>query len=274
MSADTPGAGEPSAESSGGGTHVLERGLAVLSTLARARRPMGLVEVARETGLSKSTVHRYATSLQGMGFVEQDAETRKYRLGPAAMTLGVAAVGSLEVSRVGGPTLQALADETNHTASLAILDGADIIYVDRRRPARAGFRIELNVQVGTRLPAYCTSMGKVLLAHRDPATVRAILDRVDLVRRGPGTITAREQLVAALAEVRATGLAINDEELASGLRSLAVPVRDHTGTVVAAVGTAVHLSGWNATLDAVVARLEPALRRSAGEISQRLGWLG
>ncbi len=253
---------------------MLERGLAVLSTLARARRPMGLVEVARETGLSKSTVHRYATSLQGMGFVEQDAETRKYRLGPAAMTLGVAAVGSLEVSRVGGPTLQALADETNHTASLAILDGADIIYVDRRRPARAGFRIELNVQVGTRLPAYCTSMGKVLLAHRDPATVRAILDRVDLVRRGPGTITAREQLVAALAEVRATGLAINDEELASGLRSLAVPVRDHTGTVVAAVGTAVHLSGWNATLDAVVARLEPALRRSAGEISQRLGWLG
>ncbi|MDH2416303.1 IclR family transcriptional regulator [Nocardioides sp. CER19] len=276
MAAPAPPAGaEPvPTETSGSGTQALERGLSILSTLAQGRRALGLVEIARGAELSKSTCHRYVTSLLGLGYLEQDPETRKYRLGPAAMTLGVAAVSSLEITRVAGQVLQALADETNHTASLTILDGADIIYVDRRRPTRAGFRIELNVQVGTRLPAYCTSMGKVLLAYRDPASVRAILDRIDLVRRGPKTITAREQLLAGLAEVRRTGLAVNDEELASGLRSLAVPVRDHTGTVVAAVGMSVHLSAWNATVDAVVSRLEPPLYRAAQEISQRMGYLG
>ncbi len=108
--------------------------------------------------------------------------------------------------------------------------------------------------------------------HRQVIDRESVLD-LALSRSTIATLDEHRR-EAKLAEVRATGLAINDEELASGLRSLAVPVRDHTGTVVAAVGTAVHLSGWNATLDAVVARLEPALRRSAGEISQRLGWLG
>lgn len=255
------------------GAQGLERGLSILTALAQQRRPLGLVEIARCADLSKSTCHRYVASLVALGYLEQDAETRKYQLGPAAIGLGVAAVSSLELTRVAGRSLQALADETNHTVSLAVLDGADIVYVDRHRPSQAGFRIELNVQVGTRLPAYCTSMGKALLAYRDPATVRDTIDRIDLARRGPKTITAREQLTAALAEVQRTGLAINDEELASGLRSLAVPVRDRTGAVVAAVGIAVHLSAWNATVDAIVARLEPPLRKCAQEISQRLGYL-
>jgi IclR family pca regulon transcriptional regulator len=255
------------------GAQGLERGLSILTALAQERRPLGLVDIARYAELSKSTCHRYVASLVALGFLEQDDETRKYQLGPAAIGLGVAAVSSLELTRAAGRTLQALADETNHTVSLAILDGADIVYVDRRRPARAGFRIELNVQVGTRLPAYCTSMGKALLAYRDPAAVRTVVDRIDLARRGPKTITAREQLTAALADVQRTGLAVNDEELASGLRSLAVPVRDRTGTVVAAVGISVHLSAWNATVDAIVARLEAPLRRSALEISNRMGYL-
>lgn len=262
------------AEAGGPSTQALERGLSILSALTRERRPLGLVEIARATGLSKSTAHRYVATLVNLGYLEQDVETRRYHLGPASMGLGVAAVSSLEVTQAAGRSLQLLADETNHTVSMAILDGADIVYVDRRRPARAGFRIELNIQVGTRLPAYCTAMGKVLLAHRDPASLRAVLDRVDLARRGPKTITAREQLTTTLAEVALTGLAVNDEELASGLRSLAVPVRDRTGTVVAAVGTAVHLSAWNATVEAVVARLETPLRRTAREISHRMGYLG
>jgi len=261
------------AEPSGAGAQGLERGLAVLTTLAEQRRPLGLVEIARAAGLSKSTCHRYVASLVALGYLEQDTDTRKYALGPAAITLGVAAVGSLELTRVAGRPLQTLADEANHTASLTILDGPDIVYVDRRRPVRAGFRIELNVQVGTRLPAYCTSMGKVLLAYRDPDAVRSVVDRIDLARRGPKTITDREQLRAALDETRRTGLATNDEELASGLRSVAAPVRDRTGAVVAAVGVSVHLSAWNATLEAVVARLEPPLRRCAVELSHRLGHL-
>ncbi len=262
-----PGSADPSSARA----HPLERGLSLLTALASARGSLGLVELARASGLSKSTCHRYVASLVSLGYLELDERTRKYVFGPAAMRLGTAAMGSLEVTRVAVRTMQALADETNHTVSLAILDGADIVYVERRRPSRAGFRIELNVQIGTRLPAYCTAMGKVLLAHRDPATVRLLLDRIDLARRGPRTITAREQLRHELAAVAENGYAVNDEELAAGLRSVAVPVYDYRGNVCAAMGIAVHLSAWNATADAVVARLEPPLRRAANEVSRRMG---
>jgi IclR family pca regulon transcriptional regulator len=266
-----PAAAAP--RSSGSSTQALERGLSILSTLAARRQPLGLVELARAVELSKSTCHRYVTNLVELGFLEQEADTRKYQLGHQALALGFAAISSLELAKVAGRPLQNLADETNYTVNMAVLDGGDIVYIDRRRPARSGFRIELNVQVGARLPAYCTSMGKVLLAHRDPAGLRAILDRTDLARRGPKTITAREQLTSTLARVAASGIAVNDEELAPGLRSLAAPVRDRTGQVVAAVNIAVHLSSWNATMDAVVGRLESPLRRTTQEISQRLGCL-
>lgn len=267
-----PAAPAPDAPS-GSGAQSLERGLSILSALAARREPLGLVEIAREVGLSKSTCHRYVASLLALGFLEVAPDERRYQLGPQALSLGFAAVTSLEISQVASRLLQALADETNYTVNMAVLDGADIVYVDRHRPVRAGFRIELNVQVGARLPAYCTSMGKVLLAYRDPVTVRAILDRTDLARRGPHTITAREQLMSTLDGVAAAGLAVNDEELAPGLRSIAAPVRDRDGHVVAAVNIAVHLSAWNASMDAVVARLEEPLRRTTHQISQRLGYL-
>ncbi|CAO5178968.1 IclR family transcriptional regulator, pca regulon regulatory protein [Frankia sp. AiPs1] len=252
---------------------ALERGLSVLSALGAQRASLGLVEISRLVGLSKSTCHRYMATLLALGFVEQDADTRRYALGPQALQLGFAALSSLELSKVAAKPLQALADETGHTANMAVLDGADIVYIERRRPARAALRIELNLQVGARLPAYCTSMGKVLLAHRDPTVVRPILDRTDLVRRGPKTVTAREQLTTVLAAVAAGGLAVNDEELAPGLRSIAAPVRDRSGQVVAAVNLSVHLGAWNASMETVVSRLEGPLRRTAAEISSRLGHL-
>lgn len=115
-------------------------------------------------------------------------------------------------------------------------------------------------------------MGKVLLAHRDPATTRTILDRTDLARRGPKSITAREQLISALTAVAQQGYGVSDEELAPGLRSIAAPVRDRTRQVVAAVNVAVHLGAWNASMDAVVVRLEDPLRRAASDISHRLGY--
>ena len=178
----------------------------------------------------------------------------------------------MELTRVAGALMQTLADTTGYTVSMAVLDGADIVYVDRRRCGHAAYRMELNLQVGSRLPAYCTSLGKVLLASRDRANLKQILDRTDLARRGPKTITAREQLVSTLSRVRQTGLATNDEELAPGLRSVAAPVTDRTGTVGAAVSIVVPWTTWNASMDAVVSRLEVPLRRTTGEISHRLGY--
>jgi IclR family pca regulon transcriptional regulator len=250
----------------------LQRVLLVLSSFSAENSTMGIAALARCVNLSKSTVHRYASSLTQLGYLQQDPETKEYALGPRAVDLGFAAITSMELTRTAARPLQALADETGYTVSMAILDGGDIVYVDRHRSARAGFRIELNLQVGSRLPAYCTAMGKVLLAHKDAVALRAILDRTDLARRGPKTVTAREQLMSSLARTQTSGIAFNDEELAPGLRSLAAPVRDRSGAVVAAVNIAVHLSAWNASMEAVAARLETPLRRTTADISARLGY--
>jgi IclR family pca regulon transcriptional regulator len=211
-------------------------------------------------------------TLAKLGYVQQDPETKRYSLGPRVVDLGFAAINSMEITRVAAGYLQALSDETGYTVSMAVLDGPDIVYVDRRRSGRASsFAMGLHLHVGSRLPAYCTSMGKVLLAHCEPAELRSLLDRTDLARRGPKTITAREQLMAALARVRHSGIAVNDEELAAGLRSVAAPVRDRTGRVVAAVNIAIHLTVWNASVESVVSRLEGPLRHTVAEISERLG---
>ena len=273
-----PGAASRSADEpqqgadTGTTNQALERGLSLLSALAARRQPLGVVELGREVGLSKSTCHRYLATLVALGFVDQNSETRRYSLGPRSIDLGHAAISSLDLTRTAAKPLQALADETGYTSNMAILDGPDIVYVDRRRPTRAASRVELNTQIGSRLPAYCTSMGKVLLAYRDPATIRAILDRTDLTRRGPRTITAREQLTSALRRVVAQGYAVTDEELGPGLRSVAAPVRDRTGQVVAAINIALHMGTWNASMDAVVGPHKDPLIRAANDISQRLGF--
>lgn len=251
----------------------LERGLLILSAFAEGGPVLGIADLARAVDLNRSTTYRYVATLAKLGYVQQDAESRKYSLGPRVIDLGFAALASMEVTRVALRYLQALSDETGYAASMAVLDGQDIVYVERCRSRRtAGLAMDLNLHVGSRLPAYCTSMGKVLLAHREPAALRALLDRTDLARRGPKTITVREQLNSALARVRQTGIAISDEELAPGLRSIAAPVRDRTGQVVAAINVAVHLTTWTASVESVVGRLEGPLRRTAAEISARLGF--
>ncbi|MFD0663610.1 IclR family transcriptional regulator [Thermocatellispora tengchongensis] len=251
----------------------LERGLRILSAFTGDRSVLGIADLARAAGLNKSTTHRYVATLTALEFLEQDPETRKYSLGPRAVDLGFAAIDSMELTRVTGPLLQALAAETGFTVSMAVCDGPDIVYVDRRRSGRrSALAMDLNLHVGSRLPAYCTSMGKALLAYKDPAALRQILDHTDMARRGPKTITNREQLLAALARVRQSGVAVNDEELAPGLRSLAAPVRDRSGGVVAAINIAVYLTPAPATVEALSGRLEGPLRRTAAEISRRLGY--
>lgn len=251
----------------------LERGLRILSAFTGDRSVLGIADLSRAAGLNKSTTHRYVATLTKLEYLQQDPETKKYFLGSRAVNLGFAAIDSMEVTNVAGPLLQVLADETGYTASMGLSDGPDVVYVDRRRSGRrSALTMDLNLNVGSRLPAYCTSMGKVLLAHKDAASLRQILDRTDMARRGPKTITNREQLTAALARVRQSGVAVNDEELAPGLRSFAAPVRDRSGGVVAAVNVAVHLTVAPATVEALAGRVEPPLRRTAAEISKRLGY--
>jgi IclR family pca regulon transcriptional regulator len=249
----------------------LERGLAILSTFTATRPLLGVTELAREVGLSRSSAHRYIATLAKLGYLEQEASTRRYRLGPRVVDLGFSAINSMELRQLAAPDLQALSDSTGRTVNMAVLDGADIVYIERCRSASQGQReIDLNLHVGSRLPAYCTSMGKVLLAGLPDGELDARIDRIDFQRRGPNTITARSALRKELALVRERGLAVNNEELAHGLRSIAAPLRGQGGEVVAAINLAAHRS--LVSMEDLTVRLAPALQATARGISTRIGF--
>jgi IclR family pca regulon transcriptional regulator len=254
----------------GAHSQSLERGLSILSSFKSARPLLGVSELAREIGLSRSTTHRYVATLAALGYLEQDQLTRRYRLGPRVLDLGFSAINSMELREISVPHLQRLSDETGHTVNMAILDGADVVYVERCRSSRQGQReIDLNLHVGSRLPAYCTSLGKVLLAYLSDEDRDAVLDGVELTQRGPNTLTSRKALEQELGQVRNRGLAVNNEELAFGLRSIAAPVRGHSGEAAAAINLAVHRS-W-VSIEDLVKRFGPPLKQTAADISARAG---
>jgi IclR family pca regulon transcriptional regulator len=249
----------------------LERGLAILSSFRTDRALLGISDLGRDLGLSRSTTHRYVATLAALGYLQQDTATKKYRLGPRVLDLGFSAINSMELREVAAPHLRDLSDATGFTVNMAILDDLDIVYVDRCRSSQARQReIDLNLHIGSRLPAYCTSLGKVLFAYLTPVEQRARLARTTFTRRGPNTLTTRSAFTSELRRIREQGFAINNEELAYGLRSIAAPVLTHDGSAPAAINLAIHSTMLSVT--ELVARWSPALRQTAAEISERLGY--
>jgi IclR family pca regulon transcriptional regulator len=204
-----------------------------------------------------------------MRYLVQDKATRKYRLGVRVLDLGLAALNSMELRDVALPFMEQLCEQSGHTVNMAVLDGSDIVYIERVR-SRSG--IDLHLYVGSRLPSYCTSMGKVLLAFLPEAELLRIIDGIEFLPRGPRTITSRRELLANLEEVRRLGVAVNDEELARGLRSIAAPVFGQHGSVVAAVNMAVH--AMTHSFDEVMQKLAPLLLDATSQISEHLGYRG
>jgi IclR family transcriptional regulator, pca regulon regulatory protein len=254
-----------------GFSQSLERGLAILASFRSERPLLGVSELGRGVGLSRSTTHRYVATLVALGYLQQDPVSRKYRLGSRVLDLGFSAINSMELREVAGPHLRELSDATGYTANMAILDELDIVYVDRCRSAQPRQReIDLNLHVGARLPAYCTSLGKVLLAQLPEGERAARVERIDFQRRGPNTITSRAALTAELVRVRRQGYAVNNEELAYGLRSIAAPVLQHDSSAAGAINLAVHSSMVSS--ETLGESFGPILMRTAADISARLGF--
>ena len=259
----------PPADSGAGFSQSLERGLAVLSSFSPERPELGISELARMLSLTRSTTHRYVSTLAALGYLHQDDATRKYRLGPRVLDLGFAVLGSLELREIAAPHLRRLAEITGHTANLAIRDDTDAILIDRvrGRPCRY-HHFEFSLHIGSRLPLYCSATGKTLLAFLPRQDLDRLLDRIDLTQRGPRTLTDRSALLAELEQVRRTGIAINDEELDNALRSIAAPVRSRSGSVVAAINLAIPWSP--APMSELVSVLGPAVQGAARQIAARV----
>jgi IclR family pca regulon transcriptional regulator len=248
----------------------LERGLAILGCFTPQRPVLGIADIADELGMSRSTTHRYVITLYALGYLEQGA-SRKYRLGLRVTDLGMSALNSTGLREHSHPYLEELRQRTSYTINLSVLDGADILYVDRARSFRRGqSKIDLGLHPGSRLPAYCTSMGKILLAYLPEDELRERLAKVKLTKRGPNTITSKSALRDELENVATAGFAVNDEELAPELHSISAPVRNEAREVVVAVNMAAHSS--MISLEELVDALGPHLVSIADRISARLGY--
>jgi IclR family transcriptional regulator, pca regulon regulatory protein len=248
----------------------LERGLAILGCFTPKRPVLGIADIADELGMSRSTTHRYVITLVALGYLEQGA-SRKYRLGLRVTDLGMSALNSTGLREHAHPYLEELSQRTSYTTSLGVLDATDVLYVDRVRSFRRGqSRIELNLHTGSRVPAYCIAMGKLLLANLPEIEQRELIAQMKLTKRGPNTITSKKALRDELDEIEAAGFAVDDQELAPELYAIAAPVRNEARDVVAAVGLATH--GSTISLEELVDALGPHVVSTADRISARLGY--
>lgn len=208
--------------------------LLVLKVFSEDEAELGISSIAKRLGLAKSTVHRLAVTLASQGFLDQNQENGRYRLGLSLFELGVLVRRRMDVPNLGLPLLGALRDQTQESVHLAILAQTSIMYLYNGESTQA---IGTRSYLGARKPAFCTSEGRVLLAFGSPEQVQAAFAE-PLPARTPKTTTDPKALLKILDEVRRLGYSIDDEESERGMRGVAAPVRDINGTVVAAVGLA------------------------------------
>lgn len=246
---------------------ALARGLEVLRCWDGSRGELHLTDIAEKACLPLPTTLRIVRTLVASAFLEP-TEDGGYRPGLAALRLGFAALDGMDIVRVAERPLHELAERTMETINLGVLDDVDIRYLLRIRNADL---VTADIRVGSRLPASCTSMGKMLLAHLPDDQLAELLQRLDLnAGRGPNAAHGRSSLVAELGPIRTWGWSSQDEELAYGLRSVAVPIRDRSGAVVAAVNMAVPATRWS--MDELTSKFLPELTATAVLISEGLGF--
>ena len=241
----------------------LERGLAVIRAFDAERPELTLSEVARATGLTRAAARRFLLTLVDLGYVRTDG--RLFTLRPRVLELGYSYLSSLGLPEVAQPHMEALVAQVRESSSLSVLDGRDIVYVARVPTHRI---MTVGITVGTRFPAFATSMGRVLLAGLDPAALEEYLTGLEMPPLTPKTIDRPVQLLAALSRTRTQGYAMVDQELEIGLRSIAVPVH-LGGRVVAALNVSMQTARGSA--GAARQELLPKLHETAEAIEADLG---
>ncbi|MEW6636200.1 MAG: IclR family transcriptional regulator [Actinomycetota bacterium] len=247
----------------GTGVQSLERALDILEVLSKSEREMGVTEIGPVVGLANGTTHRLLATLTARGYARQVPESRKYTLGPRAITLASAARDRL--GPLARPFLRELMEVSRESANLAVLDRNSVVYLEQVPAARM---VRMFTEPGNRVPPYASGTGKVLLAYEPAAAVDAILGQDGLRSYTPHTITDRRRLREELERIREQGYATDSEELEEGVRCVAAPIFGAEGKVVAAIS----ISGPAGRLDeARLQEIIPEIKRIASEFSGSLG---
>lgn len=238
----------------------LERGLAVINSFSRDRQIQTLSEVANAAGLTRATARRILLTLGELGYVRQNG--RGFALTPRVLDLGYSFLSSFRVVELAQEPMERLVDEVKESSSMSILDDTEIVYVARVPTTRI---MTIALALGSRLPVYPTSMGRVLLAGLSDDEVSEYLAKTELLALTPHTITDPSELRARLHEVRAQGYALVDQELEEGVRSIAAPITNSRGDVIAAMNISCHAS--RVTVSRMKSEFRPRLIATAEEIS-------
>lgn len=237
----------------------LDRGLAVIRAFSAENKQLTLSEVARETGLSRAAARRFLLTLATLNYVGTDGHY--FFLKPRVLELGIAFLNSFSVAAIAQTHLESLAAELGESCSASVLDAGSVVYTSRAATNRI---MSINLSVGQRLPAYVTSMGRVLLADLPPAELDEYFTTYDRPKLTPQTVTSEHELRKIIDVVRNQGWAMIDQELEMGVRSVAVPVRDAAGRVVVAINVSAHAS--RVSHPELESKFLPALMRASKDI--------
>ncbi len=244
---------------------ALAKGLRILSLFDEQRPSWRVTDLAAAAGLPMPTVYRVVMTLTAEGYLDH-LPNGDYRPGVKTLTLGTAALRSLDLVGIATPKLQRLGEATGETVNLAVLTGDRVLYLVRLRNSDL---VTANIQVGSTLPAVTTSIGKLLLAHLDEADLaERVTEASFAAQHGPNAKAGLADLRKDLAAIRRQGWAMQDEELAHGLRSIAGPITGPDGTVVAGANLALQARDWST--QRIVQELKPVVLETCAEISALL----
>ena len=248
-------------------TNSLQRGLAILEAFTAVQPRLRLQEIVAKTSLPKGTAFRFLKTLISLRYVSYDPESRFYSLTPRVMSLGYTSLATMDVREVALPFLQDLSERTGQNVNLGILDGVDVVYIERIKRQRI---LTIDLHVGSRLNACRTSIGQAILAYLNEGELRKIIDQAITDPEIARSIGPRgRRLSATLEDVRQRGYAIQDEQFVQGLRAIAAPVFDHENRVEAAINMPVF--SQLVLREELTERYAPLLLDAAGKISAARG---
>ncbi len=259
------------AEKEGKYVQSVERALNIMEAMAREGAPVTVTELAEKVGLKISTVHRLLSTLAHRGYVEQDPEDNKYRLGLKLLEVGNAALYFSDIRTVARPYLEELVDKCNETANLAILDKTDVVYIDQVESKNL-IIVKMFAQVGNRGPVHCTASGKALLAFLPEEKLEEILSQMELTRFTNETITDVKHLKKELERIRNEGYALDWGEREEHVRCIAAPIFNHEGKAIASIS----ISGPSTRITTYYMKNElvDIIKGVAAKISHKMGYNG
>lgn len=242
----------------------LEKGLNVITAFDHENVAMTLTQVAKKLDLTRANARRILLTLEHLGYVSS-ADGKLFSLTPKVLCLGYSYMSSLSYRELAQPYMEALATEVNESCSLSVLDGKEIVYVARVQTKRI---MTIALGIGTRLPVHAASMGKALLSGLEEGTLQGLLKEINFEAFTSHTITNAQDFKKSLAEVKQRGWAMADQELEIGVRSVACPVRDKNGKILAALNISGHAS--RVTKEEMIERFVPALQQTVAKIEEAL----